>query len=103
MLSFISIYAQTEIHPTKSSAFPEQENPDISKTEPNIDEDKSSGLIEQLVNAKWKDQLKDLDSAGIPVNQTLTRLLKGFKFEQVENAIALFKTRKRSQHIPNPA
>ena len=37
------------------------------------------------------------------MNKTLISLLKTHKSEEVNNAIALFKTRKRAQHIPNPA
>lgn len=44
-----------------------------------------------------------MDSAGIPVNKTLIGLLKSYEFERVESAIALFKSRKRELHIPNPA
>lgn len=79
------------------------ENSNISSTKQNISEDKNSACVDYIVNFKWKEQVKDLDDAGISVNKTLMGLLKSYKFERVESAIALFRSRKREQHIPNPA
>ena len=76
---------------------------DMSNIKQNISKNKGFRKIEQIVNLRWKDQIKDLDSAGIRVNKTLIGLLKSYEYEQVENAISLFKTRKRSQYIPNSA
>ena len=89
--------------PVKSSSSPVCEGENTSTTKPHTDKDESSGQVDYIVNKKWKEQIKDLDSAGIPVNRTLIGLLKSYKYERVESAIALFKTRKREQHIPNPA
>ena len=44
-----------------------------------------------------------LDSTGIPINKTVTNLLKLYPKEKVESAIALLKVRKREKHIPNPS
>lgn len=85
-----------------SSAFFVREKENICSTKQNSGKDKTTVEVEQIVNFKWKEQIKDLDSAGIPVNKTLIALLKSYKSEEVESAIALFKTRKREKYIPNP-
>ncbi|MEM6613944.1 MAG: hypothetical protein AAF652_17140 [Cyanobacteria bacterium P01_C01_bin.72] len=64
---------------------------------------KTSSVVDEKINLKWKLQLKDLDNVGIQVNQTLISLIKSYPPEEVENAIALVKARKRSRHVPNPA
>ena len=89
--------------PAKVTSSTGKNKQQLKSSKPNIDEVKSFAKVEYIVNEKWKDQIKDLDSAGIPVNKTLIGLLKSYEFERVESAIALFKTRKREQHIPNPA
>ena len=93
---------QSKPNQAQSSVSFEPEKSHKSKTKLDIGEDKSSEQVDYIINLKWKDQVKDLDSAGIPVNKTLIHLLKSYKFERVESAIALLKTRKREQHIPNP-
>jgi hypothetical protein len=87
----------------KQSSDHAQKNKNTSNTKQNIGQDKVSVKVEQLVNLRLKEQIKHLDDAGISVNKTLVRLLKTHKPEEVEDAIALFKSRKREQHIPNPA
>ena len=105
--------------PAKITSSTGENKQQLKSNKQNIDEVKSSTKVEYIVNStarldklaehqrpscsKWKEQIKDLDSAGIPVNKTLIGLLKSYEFEQVENAVALFKNRKREQHIPNPA
>ena len=89
--------------PAKVTSFTGENKQQLESSKQNIDKGESSAKVEYIVNEKWKDQIKDLDSAGIPVNKTLIGLLKSYEFERVESAIALFKTRKREQHIPNPA
>jgi hypothetical protein len=69
----------------------------------NSEEDKNSDLVDYIVNKKWQELIPLLDSTGIPVNKTVINLLKLYPKEQVARAIALFKTRKREQHIPNPS
>lgn len=98
-----SDFIKPECDSVKSSSSSVQKDKNTSNSEQNADEDKNDAEVDYIVNKKWKDQIKDLDSAGIPVNKTLIGLLKSYKFEQVKDAIALFKTRKREQHIPNPA
>lgn len=84
-------------------ASPSEENKQqLEPNRQNTGEVKSLTKIDCIVNLKWKEQIKDLDSAGIPINKTLTFLLKSHKSEQVENAISLFKARKKEQYIPNP-
>ena len=85
-----------------SSASPAGKKENTSSNKQNTGKDKSSTEVEQLINLKWKEQIRNLDSAGIPVNKTLIGLLKTHKPESVEKAIALFKSRKRAQYIPNP-
>ena len=87
----------------KLSASLGKESENKSSTKQDISKETGSVVIERSFNNKWKQQIQDLDSAGIPVNKTLITLLKTYKSGEVENAIALFKTRKREHHIPNPA
>ena len=42
-----------------------------------------------------------LDSTGVLVNKTVRDLLKLYPAEKVEQAIAIVKSRKRDQYIPN--
>ena len=56
-----------------------------------------------LVNSKWKELIPLLDSTGIPINKTLISLLKLYPSEKVENAIALYRNRKREKYIANPS
>lgn len=103
----------------ESSASFVEEKENVSSTKQNVDENKSSTVVEQSFNNNWRQQiqqgssanaicqkqvlLKNLDSVGIPINKTLINLIKNHQPEEVESAIALFKTRKREHHIPNPA
>jgi hypothetical protein len=91
------------------------------QVESNIGEDKISGRVDYIVNAEcavrqapefnsgepdrknWEKQIQELDDAGIPVNKTVVNLLKMYSAEQVRGAIALVRSRKRDQHIPNPS
>lgn len=98
-----SDFTKSKSNQTKSSSFSAQENRNTFKNKQNISKDKSSGQVEQIINLKWKKQISDLDSVGIPINKTLIGLLKSYEFERVESAIALFKARKKEQHIPNLA
>lgn len=66
---------------------------------PNIDEDKKSVEVDYIVNAKWKDLIVNLDSAGIPINKTVISLLKMYSSEEVKGAIAIFQSRKRDKYI----
>jgi hypothetical protein len=68
-----------------------------------IEKDKNSERVDYIVNKGWKELIPLLDSTGIPINKTVINLLKMYSIEQLERAIALFKTRKREQHIPNPS
>ena len=96
-----SIQAKSNL--VKSSTSFSSENKNTFDIKQKTVEDKSSAKAEQLFNFEWEEQIKDLDNAGIPVNKTVIRLLKSYKFEQVASAIALFKTRKQSHYIPNPS
>ena len=69
---------------------------------PNTGKENKVGRIDYIVNKHWKEQIQELDSTGIPTNKTLMDLVKIYEPEQVERAIALFKVRKREQHIQNP-
>ncbi|MGL5832783.1 MAG: hypothetical protein ACRC1Z_06050 [Waterburya sp.] len=69
----------------------------------NIGEDKKAGRVDYIVNKDWEKQVEELDSTGIPVNKTVINLLKMYTPEQVKSAIAIFRSRKRDQHIPNPS
>lgn len=84
----------------------------------NIGEDKSSAQVDfavrprsfsscqgtrtkTIVNKKWQELVPLLDSTGIPINKTVSDLLKLYPSEKVESAVALLKARKRDKHIPN--
>jgi hypothetical protein len=69
----------------------------------NTDEDKKVAQVDYIVNKDWSKQLEELDSTGIPINKTVVNLLKMYTPEQIRGAIALVKSRKREQHIPNPS
>ena len=86
-----------------SSASVDRKKENVSTTKQDINKDKSSARVEQIINKDWKTQIQDLDDAGIRVNQTLINLIKTYLKEEVESAIALVKAKKREQHIPNPA
>jgi hypothetical protein len=75
----------------------------ISAVPSEIEKDKNADRVDSIVNKNWKELISLLDSTGIPINKTVTNLLKMYSPEQVKGAIALFKTRKREQHIPNPS
>ena len=51
----------------------------------------------------WRSLIKELDGIGVPINKTLVSLVKMYSEEEVKEAIALVKIRKREKHIPNPA
>ena len=82
---------------------PGQNKTESGDAEENIGEEKNSPDVDYIVNSEWGSHLKQLDSAGVPINPTVVRMVKKYKEEEVEGAIALFKTRKREQHIPTPA
>jgi hypothetical protein len=80
-----------------------QKNIKSEQVESNLGEDKKVGKVDYIVNKDWEKQLEELDSTGIPINKTVVNLLKMYTPEQIRGAIALFKSRKRDQHIPNPS
>ncbi len=69
----------------------------------NVGEETNVLKVDYIVNKNWKKLIPELDSAGIPINKTVTSLLKLYPKEKVEGAIALLRARKREQHIPNVA
>ena len=78
-----------------------QENSESEPVNSNTGEDKNLLNVDYIVNIKWEKLIPLLDSTGIPINKTVTSLLKLYPKEKVESAIALVKVRKREQHIPN--
>ncbi len=82
---------------------PGQNKTESGDAEENIGEEKNSPDVDYIVNSEWGSHLKQLDSAGVPINPTVVRMVKKYKEEEVEGAIAILKTRKRERHIPNPA
>ena len=69
----------------------------------NPKEETKLAWVDLLVNAKWRSQIPLLDSVGISINKTIEDLLKMYSAERVENAVAIYRQRKRQSHIPNPA
>ena len=78
-----------------------QQNSELEPVNSNTGEEKSVLKVDCIVNTKWEKLIPELDGAGIPINKTVTSLLKLYPRKKVENAIALVKARKREQHIPN--
>jgi hypothetical protein len=78
-----------------------QKNSESQPNKQNIGEEKTSIQVDYIVNAKWEKLIPLLDSTGIPINKTVTSLLKLYSREKVESAVALLKARKRDSHIPN--
>jgi len=90
-------------HSEELTAVPSQNKVNSSSRESNSSEEKEAIKIDVLVNSKWKELIPLLDSTGIPINKTLKDLLKLYPAEQVENAIAIVRARKREKRIPNPS
>jgi hypothetical protein len=65
--------------------------------------DKTPAGVDYIVNKDWQKQIEELDSTGILINKTVINLLKMYSPEQVRGAIALFRSRKKEQYIPNPS
>ena len=55
---------------------------------PNIGKENKVRRVDHIVNTKWRSQIQELDSTGIPINKTVINLLKMYESEQVRNAIA---------------
>ncbi|MGF1591443.1 MAG: hypothetical protein ACFCU7_19805 [Pleurocapsa sp.] len=83
------------------NAFNSQNKQESEQNKQNIGEGINILKVDCIVNKKWQDLILLLDSTGIPINKTVTSLLKLYPSEKVENAIALLKARKTEQHIPN--
>ena len=90
-------------HSVELTASPGQKKHKSGLDKSNIGKDKSSAQVDYIVNRNWKDLIPLLDSTGIPINKTVTNLLKLYPPQKVEGAIALLKARKRDSHIPNPS
>ena len=69
---------------------------------PNTGKETNVAQVDCIFNKDWKALIPLLNSTGIPVNKTVTNLLKLYPPQKVESAIALLKARKRESHIPNP-
>jgi hypothetical protein len=94
---------QGKNHAAKLTTPVGQNKPQSEQIKSNIGKDKSVAQVDYIVNKKWEKQIEELDSTEIPVNKTVINLLKMYSPEQVSRAIALVKSRKRDQHIPNPS
>ena len=55
------------------------------------------------INTQWKEQIEELDSLRVQINKTLIGLVKIYSEEEVKDAIALLKYRKKEKFIPNMA
>jgi hypothetical protein len=104
-----------------STACNGQKNLKSGQAQSNTSEDETPRQVDYIVNAEcavrqapefnsgepdrkdWSDLIPNLDDAGIPTNKTVINLLKMYTPEQVKGAIAIFRSRKRDQHIPNPS
>ncbi len=96
-------YKQPKHHLSELTAPPGQKNTVSADAEEDISQEKNLPDVDYIVNKQWKSHVQQLDSAGVPINPTVVRMVKKYKEEAVESAIAIFKVRKREQHIPNPA
>ncbi|BAZ47065.1 hypothetical protein NIES4102_42160 (plasmid) [Chondrocystis sp. NIES-4102] len=80
-----------------------QNNEESELNKQNLDENKTVPQVDYIVNERWRELIPLLDSTGIPVNKTVVNLLKMYTAEQVKGAIAIMKSRRRDQYIPNPS
>ncbi len=57
----------------------------------------------KINNKEWRKHLDELDQLGVTGNKTIVNAVKTFSKEKVENALALYRQRKRVDgHIQNP-
>ena len=59
--------------------------------------------VEKINNPDWRSHKEQLEKLGVPMNKTVISLVKLYKTEQVEKALAVFKNRKEESNIANPA
>ena len=85
------------------SAEPSQIKQKSNSNQSNPHKEISSAKIDFIVNKNWSELIPLLNSTGVSINRTIKDLLKLYPAEEVENAIALVRARKREQHIPNPS
>ena len=103
--------ANREPEDTKPPSTPQSESNSIAAqfsarsapNQPDLNQEKELPQIDFLVNVKWRSLIPLLDSVGISINKTIEDLLKMYSAERVENAVAIYRQRKRQSHIPNPA
>ena len=85
------------------TAVPSQIKRESEVKESNPNKETKVAKVDYIVNQKWRSLISVLDSTGIPINKTIKDLLKLYPSEKVEGAIAIVKSRKRDQYIPNLA
>ena len=95
--------SNTNHHSNELIAFPSHIKQESTPDKSNPKEEKKNAKVDYIINKEWSKLIPLLDSAGVPINRTIKDLLKLYPAEKVENAIALVRTRKREQHIPNPS
>jgi len=94
---------QSSLRTDQLTAVPSQIERESENKELYPNKEKEVTAVDALVNPKWKELIPLLDSTGIPINKTLISLLKLYPSEKVENAIALYRNRKREKYIENPS
>ena len=90
-------------HSAKLTASPGQKKAQLEPNKLNVGKETNVAQVDYIVNSRWQELIPLLDSTGIPTNKTVINLLKLYPPQKVEDAIALFKARKRDSHIPNPS
>ena len=82
-----------------------QINPPEGQKAPLVDEkvNKRKPKIEKIRNAEWRSHLKQLEDLGVAVNKTVSSLVKLYKTELVERALAVFRNRKKESNVVNAA
>ena len=59
-------------------------------------------IDEKINNKKWRSHLEQLDDLGVRENDTVRKAVKKYSTKRVEDAIALYRQRKREGYVENP-
>ena len=96
-------------NPTKDKKAPRVEEK-INAKKPKIDRERGSDLksisnrgVEKIVNQDWRSHLDELEKLGVAINKTVSSLVKLYKTELVEQALAVFRNRKKESNVVNAA
>ncbi len=69
-------YKQPKHHLSELTAPPGENKTESADAEENIGQEKNSPRVDYIVNKQWRSHLKQLDSAGVPINPTVVRMVE---------------------------